>query len=292
MEEDLSPQLARVRPDRASIAEAERLGIPHWWEVAADYTVQDRVLVEAVEVAQRYAPATTPHVVTELAKLREGDEAQARAFAKRWGALGYVRLLKRTPGLSAHRRNELLSQARGDPLPWVWAHARGVHTCLDLLGYLQDADIDGLERYLQTLRDERGHYPALTYGWRFELRSHTRVGDSDAAAAARGLVAHVVTTNLEGLSMALEPTSEGTFRVIQTFDALCDLVYWHLANSVASLARDRPGRLARCEECGAFFLRTDPRQRFCPAEGPHSAGESRCAKRARARRLRSHIEGS
>jgi len=45
------------------------------------------------------------------------------------------------------------------------------------------------------------------------------------------------------------------------------------------------GELRRCEECGAPFLVTDRRQRYCPPDLPGT--NSRCAARAQKRRQRS-----
>jgi hypothetical protein len=62
--------------------------------------------------------------------------------------------------------------------------------------------------------------------------------------------------------------------------ALYNYAYWHLAD----FAEDRYVRVQRCAACGALFVRTDNRQRFCPP-GPRQKG-SRCAARERMRAKR------
>lgn len=61
---------------------------------------------------------------------------------------------------------------------------------------------------------------------------------------------------------------------------LVEALYVHLSDAIVGALRT-----ARCEECGAAFLTTYARQRFCPNPAGYAL-ESRCACRARARRAR------
>lgn len=270
-------------PGQSELEAAIGAGMLEFWLVASSYAVEDGVLVERGDFTRSYSPGDKPQLTTDFAKLHDGNTSAVLAFARDWGALGYTRLLKRAEDLSPQLRSELLAEARGDPLRWVWAHARGVAACLDLVEYLEGHDEDGLDRYLRTLRGPDGRYPTLMAGRRHGIATVAYQGDERPAEIARWLVSDIVSSNLSGLRLALIHRKDG-FRVVQEFAALIDVVYWHLAG-LAETAKSKG--LARCADCGAMFVRTDRRQRFCPPPPDEAEkAESRCAKRARARRLR------
>jgi hypothetical protein len=280
MEPDLPPPL--TLPPRGEQTDAVALGVPRLELLAAEYSVQDGVLVERGPHLRAYLPALKPQLATDLAKVRDGDGEDAVRFARNWGLLGYRRMVLRARELAPERRDELLAHSPGDPLPWVWAHARGVRICLELLDYLQLEDDGGLEHYIGPLQNM-----SITFGNRYTTAVVGHWGDDDAQQIARWFVSDIVTSNLAGFR--LELTTD--FAITQRFDALCDVVYWHLA-ALANRSVDREVRraLRRCDECGAFYTRTDPRQRFCPPAPAEPGNESRCAKKARARRLRTRKE--
>jgi hypothetical protein len=216
--------------------------------------------------------------------LNDGDNAAVTAFASTWGALGYRSLVMRSQGISRPRRAQLLVEARGDPLEWVWAHAKGVRMCQELLLYLQDNDSDGLDRYLRSKRGKNG-YPSITVGRRHIFELVEFHGTESPETIAHWLLGAIINPNLAGVRLSL--STEGLVRTpTQEFDALIDIVYWHLFGLAIQPAAGHG--FGRCELCGSIFARTDPRQRFCPPPDAANRGasESRCAKRARARRLR------
>lgn len=299
MRGDLPPQNSLVTsvPSPRERADALALGMPGYWLVAPEYVVENNLLVGQGKPAA-YLPVLRPMLVTELAKLHEGGVSSLLPFAHEWGLLGYRQLLlaSRGSGMSLARRRQLPYTPTADPLPWIDAHARGIWTCLELMRYLDDNDMDGLAIFLRASRDDEGD-PAIHAGMRLGTTVICHKGDAPADAIARWLVAQIVTPNLEGLHLSV--ASNGLLEPIQTFDALLDVAYWHLWGLIKqSVSRQRektveggeqmPGLLTRCVECHALFVRTDRRQRFCPSP-PDINGvvvESRCAKRARARRLR------
>jgi hypothetical protein len=260
-------------PSAREREDALALGMTRYWLVTDTYNVQHNVLVEGGSSKRAYFPVLRPVLLSEFAKLNQSGPSALPGFARQWGLLGYRQLLQQTP-------------VRGDPVPWLMAHARGVWACLELLNYLQGDDAEGLSACLSSLRGDDDHSPALTVGKRHTTDTIAHRGDEPATEIAWWLVASIITPNLAGLKLAVTPTTTSV-EATQEFDGLIDVIYWHLFSLVK-----RPGAegklLARCAECGALFVRTDRRQRFCPPpSAPNGvASESRCASRARARRLR------
>ena len=113
-------------------------------------------------------------------------------------------------------------------------------------------------------------------------------------------IAKTLSGNLEGIhptvvtQVPAERASQRSLlsRLRRTFRwrALVEVAYWHLWNLI-----DRGRPLATCQECGAFFERTDARQQFCPPpadeiqearSGLRSRSQSKCGLRHRMRKLR------
>lgn len=250
-----------------------RRGSSRQWEVRAKYEVAHGVLRAVGGVRHDYSPLAYPEIVGEIAKLHEGDERRLLAFARRWGLLGYPPQL-----------------GQGDPLPWIWAHARGIRMVLELQFYLQEGDFCGLGQFLDSYpRPDAGPLAPeetilLSTGgpsgiveqrvfWVVTTPSHT----------AREVIAAIINPNLRELEYQVGSTTEGEglHRVLD-FLSLMFAAYWHLAEVVTGSRA-----LVRCQECRALFAQTDKRQRFCPPP-PNWMGrrDSPCASRFRKRRER------
>lgn len=248
------------------------------WEVHADYEVVHGALRPVGDVRHGYSPLVHPEIVTEIAKLHEGDESRVVAFARTWGLLGYPRDL-----------------AEGDPLPWVWAHARGIRMVLDLHFYLQSGDYEGLSRFLdsyprRSLPSEPAEAAILlsTGGPSGILEQRLPWVVIAPSEMAREAIAAIINPNLRELHYELHTGTEGEgLRRVLAFRSPIALAYWHLAEMSTG---DSP--LVRCKECGAVFVRTDKRQRFCPPP-PGWAGKtgSICGARSRKRRQRQRKGG-
>ena len=71
------------------------------------------------------------------------------------------------------------------------------------------------------------------------------------------------------------------FRSDFRYQALIEVIYWHLADTLTG----RRIRRCKAQGCGGLFAQTDPRQLYCPP--PIGVrGKSRCAERERKRRQR------
>ncbi len=291
-------------PDEEELAASRRAGFSHLWTVASDYQVIDGFLYERYPEARYIAPAGSPQLFSEVAKLHEGDSEAVLAFARRWGKLGWAEVARASVGsFDAYVEEVRKYQTRmphetsliGEPLPWIWAHARGIRVCLDVLRYLRLRDLDGLDRYLGPIRRPLGEdYPELMAVHIPFGAGHT-IFDSQAGAI-KGIekegwyiIWFIVNTNLVGIRHRLDMLDGAGVQVTRVYRGLIDVAYWQLAE----LAQDTQ-RVGVCEECGAIFRQEDRRQRFCPPprwedEGGqvHGPEESACAKKARMRRLRS-----
>jgi hypothetical protein len=283
-----SPELPL--PSISEQAAARSIGMRQFQVVAADYRIENGVLIASGPDVRSYTPGDRPQLVTDLARLSTGDDRAVLAFAHNWGLLGYRQLLMAND-LPEDLRNDLLANARGDPLHWLRAHAAGVHTCLELLRYLEGNDVQGLEQYLRSFQDVATRFIGLTVGRRYATDLVAHQGDDAVPSIARWFISEIVSMNLVRLYPQLSPT----LNIEQHFDALVDVVYWHLAGLADRIQQGlRTGEattdgevkalgLIRCKACRALIVRTDRRQKFCPPS-PGSS-ESQCARRDRARRL-------
>jgi hypothetical protein len=295
-------------PDPEVFAQGLVRGFSRLWLVGQRYEIHNGRLYEFDPGVRAIAPAGSPQLVNELARLYEGDEDAVLGFASTWGLLGWWPMTRDavTPGSERYHEIALASRLSaedpriGEPLSWIWAHASGVRLCLTLLGYLRARDVAGLQEHLASLRlpvladagpDDR--YPVITCGMRHAVQARVLVmREDDPVGWASLLIRAVVNANLrEGITEQLEEETVAgqlTLRRRRIFSSLSDVIYWHLAELAQS-----DDRLAQCEFCGTVFLQEDRRQRFCPPpqwvnEEGHKRGptESLCAKRARMRRLR------
>jgi hypothetical protein len=254
-----------------------RLMFSRLWVVRERYEVVNGVLVASGKAKRVYAPAVHPELPGEIAKLRREDPEALVRFAEMYGALGYESLAS------------LEKRRGGDPLPWVWAHARQLHRCLALARALQRRD----SRPIYALLDELGKEREEVHGAQIKrvIRSFGPQFKGDERAAVREILSALITKNLARVGLRLTNVAKAVgelgagsvgsrhaapaFRLFLAFDALIEVAYLYLANTLAG------GRIQRCASprCGAFFVQTDARQRYCPSF-PFST-ESACALRER-----------
>jgi hypothetical protein len=272
------------------------------------------------EPERTYEPASFPEIVSDFANLNEGDGGAVEAFARRWGHLGYSALL---PQAERNPTNEAVPE----PLQWVWAHARGVRVCLDLLTYVRRGDskrLDALLRSLQgpsarLLQEEAeawpknpgeasaldgDNWPWLLCGVLHEIqpwswRSGQKLGPQ---LLAQGIIANIVSANLRGLSLDLHllPRDAAEQAIKQRRRRKGETREYFLGFTFAPLILViywHVGRLAQqnaslgiCEYCGKVFVRTDPRRRYCPVPAGLRGRESFCGRNARAHRDRAAAE--
>lgn len=250
------------------------------WPVHEDYRVADGVLQPVGDETRTYDPLAHQEVISEYAKLNEGDEAAVVQFARTWGLLGWKELTIEA----------MVSPVNGDRLPWLWGHARNVRLVLRLYHYLQKSDTKGLSQFLDShrapsLNPDEEDGPLISIELPDGLQGQQRFSWGEPATrvaprVAEEIIAAVINNNLQGRTHDTVLTRP--LRLIPDCPALLIAVYQHLARVVAE---DRV--LARCQECSALFVVTDRRQKYCPPS-PDWKGRtgSLCGARDRKRRQR------
>lgn len=285
----------------ADLERAERIGFLGTWSVASGYAVEGGVLRVKGPMVRRYLPAAFPELATEISKLHEGDEAAVLRFAQVWGSPGYLALLdtsSETDAVSGWQRDRAY-EMQGDPLPWLWAHARGIRTCLALLDHLQRLSDWDAQRDLRSLLDGLTVPPGdnspdpeivLTSGARWLVRRNRfpLLEHQTQSERAASIIDKVLNDNLGGITVQSQAMGEDVslnafgeerrrqvFGRLYGFGGLTDMAYWHLQDMVIGQLS-----IGQCP-CGAWFPKRRPKQRYCPPPDwqSYGRGESRCQKR-------------
>jgi hypothetical protein len=254
-----------MQTDFYELGESKARGMPYLWVVYEDYAITDGVLRIRGEAKRKYAPIANEKLPNIIAKLTPGNDEDVLEFARTYGHLGYQTM---------SGEGSSYPWCGGDPLEWIWVHAQTIDLCLRLTHFLQEpTDVYGLENYLSSssfpvLIARRGEVSALRWlpGW-------------SAIDLARFMRRTIINANIVEVRRTLDDI-DGKDRMAFTFSALVEVAYWHLANAVDG------GVVKRCdnEKCGAVFIQTDGRQRFCPPR--FGQKESSCAIHQRVKRHR------
>jgi len=241
-----------------------------------DYAIQEGMVIPHGTIRTRYHPERCPELPQQLARVSRGDTAATLAFVRTYGLLGYAQVAAAV-GHRAH------SDAAGDPLSWIWAHAETVALCLLLTYGLQTGDDATLQHGLHAVQLPQPPHadggprlivpavwdqPRVHVCWPAPLHS-----PEDWRTYARAIRREILNAHLLGVRPQLVDGGT-TDQPGYQFQALLAVVYWHLLQIAAQ------GTVQRCAEasCRAFFVPTRHTQRFCPPEAP--ARHSRCAVRA------------
>ena len=264
---------ARVLVGVPQEAAIERGTLPLWGRRQAV-----EVLLTRGRIAHWYAPFVHRELPGELAKLRAADPDQIVAFAQTYGPLGFPALAFEGGDTSVLFHVDPVTGARsqgGDPLPWIRAHAAGVALCLALHDALaRRVSADTLRQLVDACAGERwadgAHAEVVGVDW-------TAGGGWTPRELARQIRNRIINANVSRIYRYVHVDEKGRDRSYFGFRTVVDVVYWHLANLVDG------GVVKQCEAagCGAFFIQTDPRQRFCPKR--FRQYESACAARQRQR---------
>ncbi len=268
------------------------------WGIATDYAAQHGFLVALGLPAKSYRPTESETVLAEFGKIGWEDGEAVAAFARHYGHLGGLWEYRDPMGDASRTISRMLTAAEAkdgafvlpsakEPLPAIWREAATVRTCLRLIEYLQGRAREGLADYLRSMAqatDRAGFTVEIAPGRVVVLEVDLDRKDWPVQVAA-DIVLQVVNKGLADsptatpFRMSLE--SDGSrFRIGYSFQSLLQVIYWHLAR----VAAGEGGRsVARCEECGRFFVKTHGKQRFCPSP---EGGQSLCGLKVRQRRLR------
>jgi hypothetical protein len=249
------------------LAESRVRRFVNLWPVAERYEIRKGFLVVAgPERPPAYAPLGRPELPAEFAKLAKGDAEAVLAFAKTYGALGYADAL-RFPAEALGAAVERLydPNAPGDPLPWIFAHARAVALVGDLAHALDEPNALAALLATITVREAHGEellsFQGPARGYERPAQVQMRPAETPRASALH-VIAHIINGNLGGVTRELlvEPQAGGALGLTSIFAplSLLDCIYWLLADAVAD------GKVRACLACQRFFVSTDGRMKFCP----------------------------
>jgi hypothetical protein len=242
--------------------------------------VENGSLVGYDTIRAWYSPFVHRELPSEVAKLRDADDAAIIKFALIYGGLDYSSFAASDPLIDFD-----ISMIGKDPLVWIRAHASGIHICLSLT--------DALARRLSPnkLTSLLWSFDHAQYANGAQIRAVSLVRDvagkltwhgapADPLLVARQLRASIINPNLSSIVRHVMVADDGKDRTHFGYYGRASVLYWHLANLIDG------GTVKRCEarDCGAFFIQNDPRQKNCPPRWHQT--ESLCAQRARKRRQR------
>jgi hypothetical protein len=226
-----------------------------------------------------YSPMLRPELLDGALALR--TDADILAFARAFGPFGWESLASgsdRWPVWMEYldaraRQRRRHGGAFGEPLEWVIAHVATLRWSRQTASYVQTREHQPRKPSCWAIGADL--VGGTKRRWRREEGLHT-LPDYDFDGE---LLEALLNENLRWTTEEFFWWDEALVRR-RLVGTLVEALYVHLSDSIVGVLRT-----ARCDECGAAFLKTDARQRFCP----HPAGdmmESRCASRARARRAR------
>jgi hypothetical protein len=295
-------QLTRLLPDRPNqevVGERreswQRAMTETRWPVASVYEVirndEGEDVVRGYGVSRDYYPMSYPTMPFELARVDFGDKDSALDFVHARGLLGFKMLLPESDRGQGGWYDD-------DPLEFIWVHAVTVRHVLKLYEALRQNEPSKLADAMKAVA-EPTHFP--DYGE--DVPDHVRgapwwanadgitifnprywvpafgdvaadppVGYSPEEIAAE-TISDFISSNLSGIQStvlvrdpawkygadgATDPPAS-MLSSVNLFDSLVQAVWWHLANFVTG-GKD----IAKCNECGDYFARTDKRQEFCP----------------------------
>ena len=285
------------------------LSMTDLWPVYRKYVIRENVAgqreLAGNDPARFYLPMAEPQLPYELAKVQEGDERAALAFAHRWG------------GLSSHLTPAGTDAVACGELHHLWWHAAIVRVVLELFEGLQRRDDERLRARLRThltVGDTREYDTAFPpdqvyppdkevtilgrpffpdrewlqqMGWRHWLGQGASTTGilSDALGAPRTTahaIIHFLIADVGAPTLTLRwnpavPEAERagpSFALVTSYRALLGAIYFHLMVLVSGQRN-----INRCEGCCTWFERTRSNQKYC---GP------RCKDRHNKRKQRKH----
>jgi hypothetical protein len=271
----------RPWPDEAELQSAELGGSSQLWEVSEAYSVENGVVVATGKRAHRsYAPLAHRELPGRLAEV--SGETEAIEFCRRWGLLGYARLYLRQSGVAQKRARAFLSNMGwGDPLEWMYAHARTVRMLLELIRQRKDTSSAGLKSSIDSIVTEGSMF---SYAQLHETdKSVGLFGLENPLDVAAHIVVSVINQNLVPIHRRYQAASSpapGTVVRNDSYGTLLVAVYAHLAD-----AMDGHAEYYQCgyRRCVRWWPREEevrgPKRRYCPPDIP--GAESRCSRKER-----------
>ncbi len=277
-----------TRWERAELQRSRDRGVWDRWGVQ-DAERRDQWVHFAFDQRRIYAPLEHHELAHHFARIGQSEETLL-PFVWNYGRLGWDKL-RGEPNLvesdlwfrRAHRTwRELVREGivYAEPVDWIVAHARTVGWCLNAGLALGLPDKQRRHRMCEQLSRALPKPTGLGGSLTTEplLREGTikKVPPVDFVGK---MLEDYLWINLRGVRRRVE-YSGGRIRSIWGGESLLESIYTIVTDTVTG------GRLAQCraKDCGAVFVQTDERQRFCPPRVGQV--KSACMNRERVRRFR------
>jgi len=266
-----------------------------------DAEISDGWLLLHLRKRRIYAPLAHPELPHQFARTALRHRTLT-AFVSHYGRLGWHELTERQSNqlrfsgsgswlkskfeehLSLLDKLDARSAlgAYAEPLEWIRAHAETVGWCLQAGFELREKSGRRLEvvceRLIEQLPSQVGWRPTIGKTPEALLQRRNRT----AIDVVGGLMQTYLSTNLEGVRRRIQ-YRDGSLYSMWGGETLIESIYTLVSNAVTG------GRLSQCESCGAVFLKTDERQRFCPKR--EGQAKSPCMNRERVQRQRHKSTG-
>jgi hypothetical protein len=239
------------------------------------------------EEQREYSPLEHPELPSQFARSASDNDALLK-FLTTYGRLGWRDLVVGVKGDAWIDRQhadlrELAAGMSGfyaEPRAWLQAHAEMVHWCLSAAHSLRLPQPRARLAACDTACHE---YPQLeprrgTLAEKISLPLDRLFRQASPVNVLGGILTGVMNANMFGVRRSVHHRGDGVLLSEWAGHTLIEAIYTLMADAMTG------GRLAQCHSCGAIFLQTDERQRFCP---PREGQEkSTCMNRERIRRYR------
>lgn len=242
------------------------------------------VQVNAPTDDEWYSPWEHKEIPTEFARLREADERAVLDFVDRWGVLGYLPMfvsqnINEIDRLSVLRRNGRI----GEPLWWIWNHARTIRLLFTLLANIWGRNEAALRAYLDEIMPDGTL--EFAYGvHRNQVMALSPQNLSGPLAEAATIVHGIITPNMDMLrpELMMFDSQTGELAWSHSTPALLPVVYAHIATAAVRSYGYYQCAYRLCDLMWPSECRQGPPRQYCPPDGTSS--ESRCSRKERYRR--------
>lgn len=295
LEVKASAAVTSVDVTREEYLESRSRSFNRTWSIAEDYIAKEGCILPickgevispelTLKEDNHYLPMGRPELPGEFARLADESEEKVLDFVRRYGLLGYYRRPEQSRPINP------INDFSGDPLNWIFVHAKTVNLAMNLAEALDKP------KELKILTERFFVKEALSWRgkeWNTALLLPKPALDlpgyvgtimrASARENALSVIESILNPNLTGLTrkMQVEWSEEKGEQVINTFFSfgnLLDCIYWLLADAVTN------AKIRSCEHCGKPFVAPNDRTKYCPPLQWETV--SRCMNRAKQARHR------
>ncbi len=267
------------------MTQVESLQLLTVWEA---YRIADgKVVIGESDKQSFYYPFESPELPGRLADVEDGDEDSALAFVQRWGLLGFSELYTSQATAQQRAKFEADFGEWGDPLDWIWAHARNARILVKLISLLKGGDLEPITGYLDRLMAEtppplQGSMLTYASGTSTSMAMGFGQAIDGPIQAAASIVRNIINANVVkhvSPQLAIYDRETGGMARSHTASALLPVIYTHLMEAEIGTRGYYQCAYRNCQRWWPVNQqRRGPRSQYCP---PEISGESLCSRKER-----------